>query len=169
MTTFQTKFLDYTVLPRAGWVIAAACVGSLLFAFILQLGFGVEPCVLCIWQRWPYAVSGVLATLVAAAKLEGQGQRAVTVLIILSFLSGMGLAIFHTGVEQHWWMGTSGCTIKPLHSSTVDDLREELLSTLSGRCDQISWTLLGLSLTNWNIALSAILAGLTGFVYRRSA
>ncbi len=26
----------------------------------------------------------------------------------LAFLTGGGLAIFHTGVERHWWLGTSG-------------------------------------------------------------
>jgi disulfide bond formation protein DsbB len=70
----------------------------------------------------------------------------------------MGLAIFHTGVELHWWLGTSGCAVEPLNGASSADLREALLHTVTPRCDQIAWTILGFSMTNLNVGLSLALA-----------
>ena len=82
------------------------------------------------------------------------------------FAAGFGLAVFHTGVEQHWWLGTSGCAIQPLRGKTPQDLRAALLHTVSARCDEVTWTFLGLSMANWNVPLSLGLALFAGLAAR---
>ncbi len=58
--------------------LLAASAGSLLAAFFFQYVVGLQPCILCIWQRWPYAVVIVLTILaltVAAARSPGFGRH----------------------------------------------------------------------------------------------
>ncbi len=146
-------------MPRAAALVFAASVGALLFAFVMQYGFDVEPCVLCLWQRVPFALAAALA-LAAFLWRPYEGHTRIMLGVIAAvFVLGAALAIFHTGVELHWWLGTSGCAITPLHGAAPEDLRTELLHTVVARCDQISWTFLGLSMANWNVPFSLGLAG----------
>jgi disulfide bond formation protein DsbB len=150
---------DILTMPKTAWLIFAAAVGALLFVFTMQYGFDVRPCVLCLWQRAPFAVAGG-AALIACLWRPYKTQTHILLLICAAaFAVGAGLAIFHTGVELHWWLGTSGCAIQPLNAASVEDLRTALLHTVVARCDQISWTFLGLSMANWNVPLSTGLAG----------
>ena len=149
-------------LPLAARLLLAANVGSLLFALTMQYGFGVQPCILCLWQRVPYGVGAVAALGILLAKPYGRHSVVLLGLTAAAYLVGMGLAIFHTGVELHWWVGTSGCAVEPLHGSSPADLREALLKTVVPRCDQISWTILGFSMANLNIVLSLALAFFAG-------
>jgi disulfide bond formation protein DsbB len=144
-------------MPNTARFILAAALAALLFAFTVQYDFGVQPCILCLWQRVPY---GLVILLAGLACLPAMRPHAPVMLVLCAgiFVIGAGLAIFHTGVELHWWLGTSGCALTPLHGSTPEDLRTQLLHTVVARCDEISWTFLGLSMANWNVGYSLILA-----------
>ena len=145
-------------MPLAAWLIALMAVGALAFAFVVQFGFGIEPCILCLWQRAPFGIAAMLTIAAILSRPYGARTRYLLIACTVVFLIGAGLAVFHTGVELHWWIGTTGCSIQPLHGSSPEDLRLELLRTAVARCDQISWTLLGFSMTNWNIPFSLGLA-----------
>ena len=154
--------------PASARILAALCAGSLVFAFILQFMFGVDPCILCLWQRVPFTVGLLLALLAGFCPPARKFAPIILGLCAVTFLTGEGLAIFHTGVEQHWWLGTSGCAITPLSGAGVEDLRTQLLHTVVAHCDQISWTFLGLSLANWNVPLSLSLAVFSGLAAKRA-
>src|SRR5258708_21125576 len=87
-------------------VLAASSV-ALATAFAAQYWGGLQPCVLCLYQRWPYAVAIALA-LVALA-LGGAARGWTVGLAGVAFTVGAGIAMFHVGVEQGWWQGTSEC------------------------------------------------------------
>jgi disulfide bond formation protein DsbB len=144
-------------MPKAARLIVIASVIALLFAFTMQYGFGLQPCVLCLWQRVPFGAALVLAGLACLKPLYPYA-RALLGFCALAFLAGTGLAVFHTGVELHWWLGTSGCALTPLNGNGVEDLRTQLLHMAVARCDQISWTFLGLSMANYNVVWSLALA-----------
>ena len=140
---------------------SAAILGSALFA---QYVGGLRPCELCHWQRYPYMVNIALAILAlplarnaAAARYDG----ALIGLAGLVFLVGAGIAVFHIGVEQHWWQGTSACGQTIGNVQTIDDLRRALLAQPVVRCDQVTWSFLGLSLAGYNFLLSAALGTFT--------
>ena len=145
-------------MPSAAKLLLAANLGALLFALLMQYGFDLHPCLLCLWQRVPYACAAAFSLLALIGKPCPRRIVGLLALCALVYLAGMGLAVFHTGVEQHWWLGTSGCAVEPLKGSAPDALRESLLQTVTPRCDQITWTILGLSMTNLNIVLSLVLA-----------
>src|SRR5579862_1950674 len=114
-------------MPHAALLIFAASVAALAFAFAMQFGFGVEPCILCLWQRVPFGVVVALSPALLLWKPYGRHTRILLALCAAAFFINSGLSVFHTGVEQHWWLGTSGCAITPLHGTAVEDLRQQLL------------------------------------------
>lgn len=139
----------------AALILLAIAVGSLIFVFVAEYGFDLKPCYLCQWQRVPYYITLVLLVPLIGLKFLTAHQRIVLSLVGVAMLSGAALAVFHSGVERHWWAATEECTLQPL--SAAGNLREQLLQTPVARCDQISWTFLGLSMTNWNTLLSLAL------------
>ncbi len=150
-------------MPLAAGIVLLAGVGSLVAAFTAQYVFDVQPCELCWWQRAPYAMAIVLGALALMSQADSRRARMFLGVASAVFFVGMGLAIYHTGVEQHWWADGVGCAIKPLNSKNIgdvslNDLRNQLLATAGVPCDQITWKFLGLSMANWNIALSLGLA-----------
>jgi disulfide bond formation protein DsbB len=151
-------FSEFLTLPKSAAVILAASAGALIFVFVAQFGFHYDPCVLCWWQRGPYAATLLLSLICFFWKPYARHSRVLLALCGAAFLIGAGLAIFHSGVELHWWLGTSGCSVQPLHGHSPEDLRKQLLAMAVPHCDQISWTFLGFSMANWNVPASLVLA-----------
>lgn len=146
-----------TAMPWAAVILLLIGVGFPVAALVMQHVFAIEPCVLCLWERLPYVVAGVLALLTLVLCRRRPLLAALLLgLCAVTFAVGGALAIFHTGVEQLWWAGTESCTIRPLATNTdTMSLREQLLNTqASASCDEVNWTFLGLSLANWNVPIS---------------
>lgn len=169
--TWLKNLLSHPVFVPAGlFLLAAISLGSALTA---QYAFGMEPCPLCLWQRWPY---GMIAMLASAALIAGRGGhiRIVALLVLLcalNLLVGGVIAFYHVGVEQHWWTSfLEGCTVN-LGGSAVDFLKQ-IESATAARCDQIPWSLFGISMAGYNAIISLIAAPLTGLaallIIRRS-
>ncbi|EWY39618.1 disulfide bond formation protein [Skermanella stibiiresistens SB22] len=138
-------------------LLLLASAGSLLAAFFFQYVIGLQPCVLCIWQRWPYAAVIVMAGLILLIKPGPRARAALLALCGVAFLIGGGIAVFHVGVEQHWWTGTPGCGV-PASATSVDALRAQIMAAPVVRCDQVAWSLFGVSMAGYNILISLALA-----------
>jgi disulfide bond formation protein DsbB len=146
-----------TAAPRAA-PRAAPSIGAAVAAVALlgALGFehlgGYPPCQLCHWQR--YAHVAALGLALAALPLAGTPRRLLTAACGLAFLAGAGIAGFHVGVEQGWWQGLPGCSAPDLSGLDAAQLREALMATEVVACDEVAWSLLGISMAGWNGALS---------------
>jgi disulfide bond formation protein DsbB len=142
-------------------VILVASVAILGAALLSQYVGGLQPCVLCLYQRVPYAVTiaiGVLG-LIFAGSLGSRGMAAAAGACALAFVIGAGIAAFHVGVEQHWWEGTSACgTTLGGAGQSLDELRRQLLEQPVVRCDEIAWSLFGISMAGYNFLVSLALA-----------
>lgn len=120
-------------------------------AYISQYGFGLYPCEMCWWQRWPHFAAIVLALL--AIKLPPRPLWiALAGLAIL--VSGL-IGVFHAGVEYGWWEGITGCATL---AATGGDPLAAVLDAPVIRCDQAPWSFLGISLAGWNALLSILAA-----------
>lgn len=147
----------------AHFIMALIGFTSLAGALISQYIFGLLPCVLCIYQRWPHGVVILLGLIGASVS-----KHAVKFSAFLMFLSGVamfigsGIAFFHTGVELKWWQGTDSCGI-PLNTNDFDAFKNQILNAPAVRCDEIPWAdpILGLSMANYNVILS-LLTGVYG-------
>mgnify|MGYP003627042217 FL=1 len=140
-------FSDLRALSLLTLVFAVAVLAA---AFGFQHIGGLDPCVLCIYQRWPWVAVIALAALSFALG----GSRALLALAGLAMIAGAGIAGFHVGVEQHWWAGTSECGAQSGAPQTVEALKQQLLATAVTRCDEIAWSLFGISMAGYNLILS---------------
>jgi disulfide bond formation protein DsbB len=143
--------------PRlAPLLVILAAVASLAVAFASQYWGGLQPCVLCIYQRYPYGVIialGVVGLLVAG---KPNWLRIVLVLAGLVFLLDAGIAFFHVGVEQKWWQGTAACGTTFDPGLSAEELKELLLNQPMIRCDEIPWSLFGISMAGYNFIYAAM-------------
>ena len=142
--------------------IFAACAALIATAiFYMQEQLGLEPCPMCILQRYAFFTIGIIALIAA---IHGPGRLALKVyssLIVLFAIAGGGVAIRHSYL-QHF---------PPARETCGTDL-EFLLNTFSlseafpkifagtGSCSKVDWKLLGLSIPEWALVWFAIFAGL---------
>jgi disulfide bond formation protein DsbB len=147
--------------------LLVASAGSLLAAFFFQYVVGLQPCILCIWQRWPYAIVIVLAALTLATVRSAQLTAALLALCGVALLIGGGIAVFHVGVEQHWWNGTPGCGV-PATAKSLEEMRAQIMAAPVVRCDQVAWSLFGISMAGYNILISLALAAVALISARRA-
>jgi len=162
----MNRLLQYLQVPRyLALAIAAASAVILSAAYISQYGFGLKPCILCLYQRAPYALNitfGLLAFL--ASFRYPRLTKLIIYIMALSFLTGAVIAGFHVGVEQGWWKGLPACggDIVPQHVS-IEELRRSLENQKIVRCDKPAWGLFGISMAGYNFATSLALT--FGVVY----
>ena len=153
--------------PRAtGALIFGASLAILGTAFGFQYLAALEPCPLCVYQRYPYAVaiglSAVALALAGRPPLAGPFfAPALTALCGAAFAVGAGVAAYHVGVEQSWFLASEACTGPVFDAVDVEDLRAQLEATPVAQCDQVAWSLFGISLAGYNLIASAALAGLS--------
>ncbi len=95
--------------------------GPLFYALFTQYVQGLEPCDLCIYQRFPF---GIVAVIGWALWMSGD-RRDMVRIAALVFAVGAGIAIYHVGVEQQWW-ASAVCEGggRALQLNTVDLLAE---------------------------------------------
>ena len=120
-------------------------------AFVFQ-ALGYAPCKMCIWQRWPHALAivlGVAAPFVPAVWLMWIGALAMAITA--------GIGFYHTGVERGWFEGPTSCTSGDISNLSSEELMQQILSAPLVRCDEVAWSLAGLSMASWNMILSLVL------------
>lgn len=155
--TFRSALSDLRFAPA---VVLAASVAILGAAFGFQYLGGLQPCVLCIYQRYPYGIAIALSLLALTLAVQGERAGLVRVLIYMcgvAFLAGAGFAVFHVGVEQHWWRGTSECGATS-GGQSLEELKQMLEHAPVVRCDAVAWSLFGISMAGYNALLSLLLA-----------
>jgi disulfide bond formation protein DsbB len=148
-------------------LVAGLSAGALAFALVAQYGFGLAPCVLCLYQRWPFVLTVLLGLIGLWLVRRGRSPAPVLLLAGLAFLVNAGIAAFHVGVEQHWWRGTAECTGGFDAAASLEALKAQLLAAPVVRCDEVAWSLFGLSMAGWNVLLSGALAVFSLVMARR--
>ena len=157
--------MDGPVTARNLMLLAAfGSLALLAGAFIFQ-ALGYAPCKLCLWQRWPHgAAIGVGALVLVLGPLALLALAGALAALVTS-----GIGVYHTGVERGWWEGPTSCSGD---GNALDGLSGSDLLSVEGvndivMCDEVAWSLAGLSMASWNALFSLILAGLWIAALRR--
>jgi disulfide bond formation protein DsbB len=138
-------------------------VGVLAIVYASQYWGGLEPCELCLYQRWPWWIAiglGFFAVMVvrqrALSRLAtGTLWRLAMGISGLTLMAGAVLAVYHVGIEQHWWLGPTSCTANATPAS-LEELKAQIMATPVVLCDQIAWSLFGISLAGYNAIASFV-------------
>ena len=129
----------------------------LLRESVQHLG-GLEPCELCLKQRYAYYAGVPLLFLALVSLSAGQTRIAALLfgLVALGFLGNAGLGVYHAGVEWKLWAGPTECsgaaTLGP-----AGGLLNRLQDIIVVRCDEAAWRFLGLSLAGYNFLISGLM------------
>lgn len=129
---------------------------TLSISLTAEYFFEKKPCVLCLYQRAPFLITGLFAITALCIKSSSKLIPMIFMLCALTYLIGSGIAIYHVGVEQHWW--SSGCSGNLSQNISLEQLRASLLQKAKIPCDNVNWSLFGISMATYNIFLSSILS-----------
>ena len=116
-------------------------------AYVAQYGFGLPPCEMCWWQRYPHFAALGIGALSYALK----PAQVWAVLAGLAILTSGAIGGFHAGVEYGWWEGITGCSTLPTNIDVMNPAAAPLI-----RCDVAPWTLWGISLAGFNFLISGL-------------
>ncbi|TAN48165.1 MAG: disulfide bond formation protein B [Rhodospirillales bacterium] len=138
--------------------VFAVGVSALASALFTQHVLGFLPCTLCLWQRVPYVLALALGAFALGPWHSDASRRLALAVAGLVFFSGAGIALFHAGVEAHWWTWQSECTGDLGGVDSIEELRKRLMATPVVRCDEVPFRILGLSMAGWNAVMSPLFA-----------
>jgi disulfide bond formation protein DsbB len=142
--------------------IAVVCASLLAYGiYYLQEELGLEPCPMCILQRYALIAVGVTALVAAVHGPRAWGLWIYSGLVTVFSLAGGGIAARHSYL-QHFPPKVETC------GSDLDFLLNNFPLTQSlpkifagtGSCSRVDWKFLGLSIPEWTIVWFAIFAAL---------
>ena len=152
-----------TSLGRARLLALALPLALLGGAYASQYIGGLYPCEMCWWQRYPHFVAILIAGAALLSPLSAPRTRALALLAALAIAVSGAIGVMHAGVEYGWWEGLTTCTTDGATSL------EDIMSVPLVRCDQVQWSLFGISLAGLNALLSLGGAALVAMLALRRA
>ena len=137
--------------------LGAISFSMILFALISEYVFGFAPCSLCLIQRYPHILVAVTSVWLIFFRTHNVFLYPVNTLVMaLSII----LASYHVGVEQSIFQGPQSCSSSNLSlvsEKSAEALLKEILNTSVIRCNEVTWSFMGLSMATWNLILSITL------------
>ena len=148
--------------------IFLACAGLIGFALYLQHSLGLEPCPMCILQRYAFIVVGVIALTAAIHNPALLGRRIYSALLAIMAATGGGVAIRHVYLEHNPPKIFDCCADVGFMLESFP-LTEALPMIFrgTGDCTKVVWQFLGLSIAEWSLIcfvlliVAAVVAALT--------
>ena len=145
MFKFKVEFYLKTI-----FIFSAIALSS---AFFIEYILGHQPCNLCILERIPYGLSLVLISTIFILR---KNEKFFILLIIITFIFSLAISFYHYGIEQGFFEESAVCGVKDF---TENITKEDLLKQLSEKtvsCKDVTFRILGLSLTSINIIVNII-------------
>jgi disulfide bond formation protein DsbB len=143
---------------RALGLICLACVLMLAFGLYLQHVVGLEPCPMCIVQRYALVLVALFTGLAAIFRTRAL-QVTGSVLALVSAIGGA-----YTAASQSWlqWYPPEVVSCgRDLYGMIETFPLKRALPMIfrgGGDCSKIDWTLFGLTLANWSFIAFVVLS-----------
>ncbi|WP_233246863.1 MULTISPECIES: disulfide bond formation protein B [Limnohabitans] len=142
------KLLDS---PRRIWLfIFVVCAGLLSFGMYLQHVVGLEPCPMCIVQRYVMVLMGLVALLGAGLSGRTASLMAGSVLVLLA---GSGAYVAARQTWLQWYppeVVSCGRDFYGMIETFPLQRAIPMIFKGGGDCSKVDWTFLGGSIANWS-------------------
>ena len=131
-------------------LLSLACLAMLAFGLYLQHALGLEPCPMCIVQRYALVLVAVFCALAALSK-----PRGLHLLMALLTLLAAGFGAF-VAARQSWlqWYPPEVVSCgRDLYGMIENFPMQRVIPMVfkgSGDCSKVDWTFLGGSIANWS-------------------
>ncbi|MFC5523051.1 disulfide bond formation protein B [Polaromonas jejuensis] len=158
-------FLTYfdAVPRRVLALVSLACVAMLAFGLYLQHVVGLEPCPMCIVQRYALLLVAIVAGITALARSKGV---LITGSSLLVLMAGFGAFVAARQSFLQWYppeVASCGRDFYGMIETFPLKRAIPMIFKGSGDCTKIDWTFLGGSIANWSF-LCFVAIGLVGLV-----
>ena len=146
------KILDwFEAAPRRVLaIVALGCVAMLAFGLYLQHVVGLEPCPMCIVQRYALVLVAIVAGVTAAFKSRGAHVAGAGLMVLVAGFGGFVAA--RQSFLQWYPPETASCGRDFYGMIETFPLRRAIPMIFrgSGDCTKVDWTFLGGSIANWS-------------------
>ena len=151
--------INKTITLKLIFLISIIALSS---AFFIEYVLGYQPCNLCVLERIPY----LLALIIIVLNYKFINLEKYFILsLILIFLAATILSLYHLGIEQGFIEESLVCDLK--NGSNLLS-KEDILRQLQEKkvsCKDVTFKILGLSLTSYNIIISLLIVYFTTKAY----
>ena len=131
-------------------LVAVACAAMLAFGLYLQHVVGLEPCPMCIVQRYALVLVAVVAGITAFTSKKGW---LITGLGLLVVLCGLGAFVAARQSFLQWYPPEVAACGRDLYGMIETFPLKRAIPMIfrgSGDCSKVDWTFLGGSIANWS-------------------
>lgn len=150
--------------------VALFCVGLLAFGMYLQHVEGLEPCPMCIVQRYALILVALLAGLTAAFR---GGIWTAGGLVTLAVVAGFGAFVAARQSFLQWYPPEVLSCGRDLYGMIESFPLKRVVPMVfkgSGDCSAVDWSFLGLTIANWSFLCFSAIIVLSGLLlWRRRA
>ena len=147
---------------QTNWLGFVASGLLLAYAYYAQFVRGLEPCPLCIFQRFGMIGVGLFFLVAAIHHPASLGAKVYGVLISLSAMAGGAVSARHVWLQHLPPDEVPECGPGLAYMLDVFPLTEALrmVFTGSGECADIDWSFVGLSMPVWVLICFVLLGGI---------
>lgn len=131
-------------------LVCAACVAMLAFGLYLQHGVGLEPCPMCIVQRYALILAALASGLTAITRGRGALVAGSGLMLVVS---GFGAFVAARQSWLQWYppeIASCGRDFYGMIETFPLKRAIPMIFKGSGDCTKIDWTFLGGSIANWS-------------------
>lgn len=143
--------LDWLLRSRT-WFLAIflGCAGLLGYGLYLQHALDLEPCPMCILQRYAFVGAGAVALLAGLHDPARRGVAVYSALVSLVAIAGAGVAARQTWLQHNPpRIADCGPDLEFMVGSFPLAEALPMIFRGSGDCSKVDWTFLGLSIAEW--------------------
>lgn len=151
-----------------------ACAALIGFGLVLQHVKGLEPCPMCILQRYAFVMVGLVALVAAVHGPVHVGVRVYSALIAIFSVAGGSVAVRQSFLQRFPSPEPANCMASDLDFLLENFPLAQALPKIfagTGDCAKVQWSLLGLSIAEWAllwfVAFTAVAAWLAFFRSRK--
>ena len=147
--------------------MSLGCLAMLGFGMYLQHVVGLDPCPMCIVQRYALILVALFGVLVAASGKKGM-QIAGLLLVLLFALGGAFVAARQSWLQ--WYppeIASCGRDIYGMIETFPLQRAIPMIFRGSGDCTKIDWTFLGGSIANWSFVCFTCISVLSAWLLAR--
>lgn len=152
----HTHNMNYRLANFVGFLI---CAGLLSTAMYIQYMDQLVPCPLCIFQRFAFALLGILFLLASILNPVDIGRKIFIFLMLLA--GGFGIAV----AGRHVWLQNLPADQVPSCGPGLDYMINvfpfsetmQMVFSGSGECAEVDWVFLGLTMPSWSLIWFIIL------------
>ena len=138
-------------------LICLACVAMLAFGLYLQHVVGLEPCPMCIVQRYALVLVAVVAGISAALSHRGSLVAGAGLMLLLS---GFGAFVAARQSFLQWYPPEEMSCGRDFYGMIETFPLQRAIPMIfkgSGDCSKVDWTFLGGSIANWSFLCFAVI------------